>query len=41
MNIDPAAVLAVISGQAERIAALQAENEQLRRALAERSDKTD
>ena len=41
MNIDPAAVLAVISDQAERIAALQAENEQLRRALAERSDKTD
>lgn len=37
MNIDPAAVLAVISEQATRIAALEAENGQLRAALAERT----
>lgn len=30
MNIDPAAVLAVISNQAERIAELETENAQLR-----------
>lgn len=34
MNIDPAAVLAVISEQAQRIAALEHENAQLREALA-------
>lgn len=33
MNIDPAAILAVISGQAQRIAALEQENAQLREAL--------
>lgn len=33
MGIDPAAVLAVISEQANRIAALEAENAQLREAL--------
>lgn len=36
MQIDPAAVLAVISDMAARIAALSAENEQLRQALAQR-----
>ena len=36
MNIDPAAILAVISEQAQRIAALTAEVEQLRAALAQR-----
>lgn len=35
MDIDPAAVLAVISDQAVRIAALTAENAQLRAALAQ------
>lgn len=35
MQIDPAAVLAVISDLAQQIAALQAENQQLRAALAE------
>jgi uncharacterized small protein (DUF1192 family) len=34
VSIDPAAVLAVISEQAQRIAALEAENAQLRAALA-------
>lgn len=34
MNIDPAAVLAVISEQASRIAALEHENAELRAALA-------
>lgn len=34
MNIDPAAVLAVISGQAQQIAALIAENEALRAELS-------
>ena len=33
MNIDPAAVLAVISGQAERIAELENENSKLRALL--------
>lgn len=34
MNIDPAAVLAVISEQASRIAMLEAENAQLREQVA-------
>ena len=35
MHIDPAAVLAVISDQAQHIAALTAENDALRNAITE------
>jgi hypothetical protein len=38
MGIDPAAVLAVISEQATRIAALEQENAQLRAALVPPTD---
>jgi len=41
VTIDPAAVLAVISEQAQRIAALEAENAQLRAALAPQPDEPD
>lgn len=40
MGIDPAAVLAVISEQASRIAALEAENTQLR-ALVDQAQKAE
>lgn len=35
MNIDPAAILAVISGQAERIAELEDENTRLKVVIKE------
>lgn len=35
VNIDPAAVLALLSSLTQQVAALTAENEQLRAALAE------
>lgn len=38
MNIDPAAVLALISSLTAQVAALEQENGQLREALAERND---
>lgn len=40
MNIDPAAILAVISGQAEQIAQLEAENEHLRALIQELQEAT-
>ncbi|MFH5822280.1 hypothetical protein [Georgenia sp. AZ-5] len=41
MQIDPAAVLAVISGQSHHIATLTAENAQLRQALTEQQTTED
>lgn len=38
MNIDPSAVLALISTLTSQVAELEHENAQLREALAERSD---
>lgn len=38
MQIDPAAILAILSEYANRIATLEAENAELRKALAVKAD---